>query len=105
MVAEQLTLIWTSEIVKDGDGRVRLVAKTPLSHMTREQAAKAIGCSKRVVSELYRMGLIEGYKPGGWRTRKDGKGSNAKVRLCSESVLRYKAAQVAAAKEWQALQA
>jgi hypothetical protein len=101
---EQLALVWESDIVQHPNGSVTLTARVPLSHMSRKQAAKAIGCSERVVSQLYRLGILVGYKPGGWRKRADGKGSNAKVRLDSGSVLAYKAAQVRAAKEWQAAQ-
>ena len=100
---EQLALFWESEVVANPNGSVTLTARTPLSHMSRKQAARAIGCSERGVSQLFRYGLLEGYKPGGWRKRADGKGSNAKVRLDSGSVLAYKAARVREAKEWQAL--
>ena len=40
MAAEQLTLVWSSDIVRDGDGVVRLVARKPLSHMSRKRAAE-----------------------------------------------------------------
>lgn len=99
---EMLALVWESDLVTNANGSVTLTARVPLSHMSRKHAAKVIGCSERVVSQLYREGILEGYKPGGWRKRADGKGSNAKVRLDSGSVLAYKAAQVRAAKEWQA---
>jgi hypothetical protein len=104
MAAEQLTLIWTSELVSDGAGAVRLVARKPLSHMSRERAAAVIGCSAWTVSDLFRLGYLKGYKPGARALRSDGRASNAKLRLCSESVLMYKAAQERAAKEWQAVQ-
>lgn len=87
---EQLTLIWESELVPKGDGRMELVPRRPLSHMTRRQAARALGVSEWTVSDLYRLGLLEGYKPGARVKRKDGKASNAALRLDSESVLRYK---------------
>lgn len=67
-----------------------LVARRPLSHMSRAQAAKVLGCSEWTVSSLYRAGLIDGYKPGARVVRKDGKGSNAALRLDSGSVLEYK---------------
>ena len=88
-------LIWDSEIVTAGDGQVTLKARTPLSHMSVKQAAKVLGCSAWTVSNLYQLGLLEGYKPGARVRRKDGKASNAALRLDSESVLRYKAARVA----------
>ncbi len=99
---EQLTLFWESEVVTNADASVTLRAVVPLSHMTRRQAARALGCSEQVITDLFRYGQLEGYKPGGWRVRKDGKASNAKLRLCSGSVLRYKQARERAAKEWQA---
>lgn len=87
---EQLTLFWESDLVTRGDGRVELVARRPLSHMSRKQAARALGVSEWTVSDLFRMGLLEGYKPGARVVRKDGKASNAALRLDSGSVLRYK---------------
>jgi hypothetical protein len=39
--------------------------------------------------------LIDGYKPGARVKRKDGRASNAALRLDSESVLKYKAAREA----------
>lgn len=103
--AQQLTLFWESEVVTNPNGSVTLQATVPLSHMSRKQAARAIGCSEQVITNLFRVGMLKGYKPGGWRVRKDGRASNAKLRLCSESVLRYKQRQEVAAAEWQALQA
>jgi hypothetical protein len=94
--AEQLTLIWESELVSRGDGRMEVVARRPLSHMSRKQAARALGVSEWTVSDLFRLGLLEGYKPGARvLKRRDGKASNAALRLDSESVLRYKAAREA----------
>lgn len=104
MATEQLTLVWTSDIVTDGDGVVRIVARKPLSHMSRARAAKVIGCSEWTVSDLFRLGYLKGYKPGARKKRKDGRASNAALRLDSESVLLYKAAREREAKEWQAAQ-
>ncbi len=88
----QMTLcIWESEITPAGDGRATIVARKPISHMSRKQAARLLGCSEWTVSDLYRMGLLKGCKPGARAVRRDGKASNAAVRLDSESVLRYKA--------------
>ncbi|RYG95368.1 MAG: hypothetical protein EON58_14325 [Alphaproteobacteria bacterium] len=84
-------LIWESDIVQAGDGRAVVTAKKPVSHMSCKQAAKVLGCSEWTVSSLYRERLIEGFKPGARKQRKDGKASNAALRLDSESVLRYKA--------------
>lgn len=102
---EQLALFWESEVVANPNGSVTLRATVPLSHMSRKQAARAIGCSEQVITNLFRVGLLKGYKPGGWRQRSDGRASNAKLRLCSESVLMYKRRQELAAMEWQASQA
>jgi hypothetical protein len=88
-------LIWESDVTTAGDGRVTLTARRPISHMSRRQAARVIGCSEWTVSDLYRMGLLNGYKPGARVMRSDGKASNAAVRLDSRSVLEYKAAREA----------
>jgi hypothetical protein len=104
MATEQLGLFWTSEVVTNADKSVTLRAVTPLSHMSRRQAARALGCSEQVITNLFRLGILKGYKPGGWRPRADGRASNAKLRLCSESVLTYKQRQIRAAEEWQAAQ-
>lgn len=89
---EQLTLIWESELVSRGDGRMELVAKKPLSEMSVKRTARVLGVSEWTVTDLYRLGLIEGRKPGARvLKRRDGKKSNAALRLDSESVLRYKA--------------
>jgi hypothetical protein len=101
---EQLALFWESEVVSNPNGSVTLRATVPLSHMSRKQAARAIGCTPQVITNLFRLGMLKGYKPGGWRVRKDGRASNAKLRLCSESVLMYKRRQELAALEWQASQ-
>jgi hypothetical protein len=91
---EQLVLVWDSEVVPRGEGRVELVARRPLSHMSRKQAAKVLGCSEWTVSDLFRLGLLKGYKPGARRARTDGKASNAALRLDTESVLRYKQSRI-----------
>lgn len=91
---EQLPLfVWESEVVTRGPGRVEIIARRPLSHMSRKQAARVLGVSEWTVSDLFRLGLLEGYKPGARVKRKDGKASNAALRLDSESVLRYKQAR------------
>lgn len=84
-------LIWESDIAQSGDGRVVITAKKPVSHMSRKQAAKVLGVSEWTISSLYRERLLDGYKPGARKKRKDGKASNAVLRLDSASVLRYKA--------------
>lgn len=89
---QQLTLIWESELVQRGDGRVELVARKPLSEMSVKRTARVLGVSEWTVTDLYRLGLIKGRKPGARvLVRRDGKRSNAALRLDSESVLRYKA--------------
>jgi|GEM_PF-2941129 len=101
-MAEQMhLLIWESEVVPAGEGRVTMIARRPLSHMSRKQAARVLGCSEWTVSDLFRLGLLAGYKPGARVRRKDGKGSNASLRLDSGSVLEYKAARQADARFFQ----
>lgn len=93
--------VWESEVTQTGDGRAVITARKPLSHMSRKQAARLLGCSEWTVSDLFRLGLLDGYKPGARVLRKDGKASNAALRLDSESVLRYKAARLADARSGQ----
>lgn len=102
MATEQLALIWDSEIVKDGSGVVRLVAKTPLQDLSVKQAAKILKTSRFNVRKLYRLGLLKGCKPGAAIRRKDKRASNAALVLDSASVLAYKARQDAAALQEQA---
>lgn len=97
---QQLTLIWDSELVSRGGGRMELVARRPLSHMNRKQAAKVLGVSEWTVSDLFRLGLLDGYKPGARRQRTDGKASNAALRLDSGSVLKYKASREEMSRHW-----
>ena len=98
-MAEQLhLLIWESEVVAAGEGRVTVIARRPLSHMSRKQAAKVLGVSEWTVSDLFRLGLLQGYKPGARVRRKDGKASNAALRLDSGSVLLYNQRQQADAR-------
>lgn len=93
-MAEQLhLLIWESEILPAGEGRVTVVARRPLSHMSRKQAAKVLGVSEWTVSDLFKLRLLDGYKPGARVKRRDGKASNAALRLDSGSVLLYKQRQ------------
>ena len=87
---EQALFVWESEVSTAGDGRVTITARKPLSHMSRRQAARVLGCSEWTVSDLFRLGFLRGYKPGARVKRRDGKASNAALRLDSESVLRYK---------------
>jgi len=42
---EQLTLIWESELVARGDGRMELVARKPLSEMSVKRTARVLGVS------------------------------------------------------------
>jgi hypothetical protein len=86
-------LIWESDVTTAGDGRVTLTARRPISHMSTKQAAKILGLSEWGVADLYRMNLIQGFKPGARVARKDGRASNAALRLDSGSVLEYRAAR------------
>lgn len=87
----------------EGEGQVRLVARRPLSEMSSRQAARVLGVSQWTVNDLWRAGLLAGYKPGSRGKRKDGKPSNAKLRLDAESVLRYKAEREAEGREERGL--
>lgn len=97
----KIVLFWESEVRKNPDGSVSLTAVTPQAHMSRKQAAKALGCSEWTVSDLFRLGFLTGHKPGAIAVRSDGRASNAKLRLDSASVLAYKQRGETAAKEWQ----
>jgi hypothetical protein len=90
-MAEQL-LIWESDVSMDGQNRAVVTARKPVFAMDVHQAAKVLRCSTRVVARLYRDGILSGYKAGASKKRRDGKKSNAKISLDSESVLRYKTA-------------
>jgi hypothetical protein len=93
MAAQQLTLlVWESDVSTDGQNRAVVTARKPVFAMDVAQAAKVLRCSTRVVSRLYREGVLSGYKAGGSRKRADGRKSNAKIALDSDSVLKYKAA-------------
>ena len=99
---EQLhLLIWETDVSTGVNGRVTMTARRPLSHMGRKQAAKVLGCSEWTVSDLFRLGLLDGYKPGARVRRADGKASNAKLRLDSASVLGYKEKMLADARFFQ----
>lgn len=104
-MSEQFALFWETEITKNPNGSVTLTPTRPLSEMSCKRAALVLGMSVWQVSELFRLGFVKGYKPGAKRKRKDGRGSNARLRLCSESVLRYKQDREREAREWQAMQA
>lgn len=88
-------LIWESDVVTTGPGKVEITARRPLSHMSVPQAAKVLGLSAWTVRDLFRLGLLQGYKPGARVQRKDGRASNAALRLDSGSVLEYKASREA----------
>ena len=84
-------LIWESDVVSTGPGKVEITARRPLSHMSVKQAAKVLGLAEWGVQDLYRMKLLDGFKPGARKVRKEGRASNAALRLDSGSVLEYKA--------------
>ena len=94
VAGERQLLIWDSEVTREADGVAKVVARKPLFRMSIAQAAKLLGCPRDTVERLYRDGVIGGWKPGEnpKKKRKDGRGSNAKVVLDAESVLRHKAA-------------
>ena len=99
---QQLLLAWDTEVRNNADGSVTLVPGRPLSDMSAKRAAKILGVSVWTIGDLFRLGLLKGSKPGARVKRKDGRGSNAALRLDSGSVLTYKQDQERAAREWVA---
>lgn len=95
MATKKTLMIWESEVTRTGPESVSITAKRPLDTMTRAQAAKVLGVSPWTVSHLFRGGYITGHKPGARVIRKDGKASNAAVRLDTASVLKYHKRQLA----------
>lgn len=94
-------LVWESEVTTTGAGRVEITARQPLSHLSVRQTAKVLGLSTWSVGDLFRLGLITGFKPGARRVRSDGRASNAALRLNAESVLDYKRQRESASIDWQ----
>ena len=94
MPTKKTLMIWESEVTRTGPKSVSITAKRPLDTMTRAQAAKVLGVSPWTVSNLFRSGYLTGHKPGARVIRKDGKASNATVRLDTASVLKYHQRQV-----------
>jgi excisionase family DNA binding protein len=85
-------MIWETSVTSHGNNSA-VIARKPVFTMTADKAAKVLGCDVQTIWRLYRNGVITGCKPGAGHTiRKDGRKSNAKLRLDSESVLKYKAA-------------
>jgi len=91
-MAEQMLMIWESEVTRHGDNSVTLRAQQPLHRLTTKQAAKLLGTTQWQVQKLYRCGILSGWKPGGLHRRKDGRANNARMVLDAASVLAYKAA-------------
>jgi len=89
-MAEQLLMIWDSEITRTGANTVSVRACQPLHRMSTKQAAKLLGTSQWQIQKLYRDGILSGWKPGGLHVRKDGRRSNARMVLDAASVLSYK---------------
>jgi excisionase family DNA binding protein len=97
MASKPQVLIWESVVTRTGSNAVSITAQKPLDTMTCAQAGKVLGCSRWTVQKLYQAGLITGYKPGARAVRKDGRASNAAVRLDTASVLDYRQRQLALA--------
>jgi hypothetical protein len=98
-MAEQLTLcLWETSIERGPDGAVTLRARVPLSTMGVKQVARVLGLGRDRIYDLWQAGLLDGHKPGAIAVRTDGRRSNAALRLDSESVLRYRARQLEAAR-------
>ena len=69
--------------------------------MSAKRAAAVLKLSEWRVQQLWREGYLDGYKPGGAKKRKDGRGSNARLVLDAGSVLAYKQRQQDEAKREQ----
>jgi hypothetical protein len=93
-MSQQLTFcLWETSVERAADGSVTLRPRAPLSSMSAGQAGKVLGLGRDRVYDLYKAGLIDGFKPGAIATRRDGRASNAALRLDSASVLEYKERQ------------
>ena len=57
-------LVWESDVIRLPNGRVELVAREPMKNISAKQAAKLLGVSTWTVTDLYRLGLLDGFKPG-----------------------------------------
>lgn len=97
MASKPQVMIWESVVTRTGSNAVSITAQKPLDTMTCAQAGKVLGLGLCRVYDLYRAGLITGYKPGAVAVRKDGRASNAAVRLDTASVLAYRDRQIALA--------
>lgn len=80
------------------DGSVALRPRAPMSVMSAKRAGEILGLGVDRIYDLYQAGLLEGSKPGAMAVRKDGRRSNAALRLDSASVLEYKERQRANAR-------
>jgi hypothetical protein len=92
--AQQLTFcLWDTAVERQADGSVKLRPRAPMSVMSAKRAGEILGLGVDRIYDLYQAGLIEGCKPGAMAVRKDGRRSNAALRLDSASVLEYKERQ------------
>lgn len=97
--AQQLTFcLWETAVERKPDGSVTLRPRAPLSTISAKRAGEILGLGVDRVYDLYQAGLINGCKPGAVAKRKDGRRSNAALRLDSGSVLEYRERQLAAAR-------
>ncbi len=94
MPSKSQVLIWESQVTRTGPDSVSITAKQPLDTLTSAQAAKVLGCSQWTVQSLFQAGLLKGYKPGARAVRRDGRASNASLRLDSASVAEYRRRQI-----------
>lgn len=83
--------VWSTRVIRHGDGRAELVATVPKRDLTVAEAAKLLAVPPGTVRRIWKFGLIDGVKPGAVQTRRDGRASNAALVLDAESVMRYKA--------------
>ena len=90
IMTNQLTFcLWETAVEKAADGSVTLRPRVPLSTMSAAQAARVLGVGRDRVYDIWQAGLLEGTKPGALARRRDGRGSNAALRLDTASVLEY----------------
>lgn len=81
--------IWETTVSRGADGHARLEPVAPVATLSVPEAGNLMGLGRDRVRRLYQEGHLEGWKPGGGAIRRDGKASNARLRLDAASVLRY----------------
>ena len=98
MATKKTLMIWESEVTRTGPESVSITAKRPLDTLTAKQASTLLSLGVDGVYDLYQAGVITGFKPGARTVRRDGRASNAALRLNAASVLEYRQRQLDLAK-------